>query len=132
MENKIGRKIYYDRFTGNVLIVTCEIQGEGLVETTLAEDFQSYIPLQQRTIDSVGVIKLDYGQFSDKFNTSKSYSVDISQEITDASSIIFNIETQTQIPIPKSNSEDRLSALEKSNAELMSLIAMQGMATPTT
>lgn len=89
---QIGRKIYFEKSTGNVLLNTGEMQGDVRI-TTVDEDFQSFIPLQNRTKDSVGLIQLDYGQLSDKFSTCTGYSVDITKNPIDASAIIFTFTT---------------------------------------
>lgn len=89
---QIGRKIYYDKSTGNVLVNTGEMQGS-VKETTIDEDFQSYIDLQNRVKDSVGVIQLDYGQLIDKFSTCTGCSIDITKDPIDASAIIFSFTT---------------------------------------
>lgn len=92
---QIGKKIYYEKSTGNVLLDTGEIQGPdgALRETTIDEDFQSYIVLSQRNKDSVGVIQLEYGQLNDKFSTCTGYSIDITKNPIDASAIIFTFTT---------------------------------------
>lgn len=63
---QIGRKIYYDKATGDVLIDTGEMQGD-VQATTQEQDFQTFIALQQRVPDTVGCIQLAYGQYADKF-----------------------------------------------------------------
>jgi len=61
-----GRKIYYEKSTGNVTIDTGEREGS-VVETTTAQDFASYVALFQRVPDTVGMIQLVYGQDREKF-----------------------------------------------------------------
>ncbi|GAA4704079.1 DUF4376 domain-containing protein [Brevibacillus fulvus] len=62
----IGRKIYFDKLTGNVLIDTGERAGF-VVETTQEQDFKTYTALDERNPDTVGCLQLEYGQDSDKF-----------------------------------------------------------------
>ncbi|MDT3416186.1 hypothetical protein QO009_002054 [Brevibacillus aydinogluensis] len=62
----IGRKIYYDKLTGNVLVDTGERAGF-VRETTQEEDFQTYAALAERIPETVGCLQLEYGQDSDKF-----------------------------------------------------------------
>jgi hypothetical protein len=64
--NFIGRKIYYDKLTGNVLVDTGERAGF-VRETTIEEDFQTYAALAERVPETVGCLQLEYGQDSDKF-----------------------------------------------------------------
>lgn len=90
--NQIGRKIYFEKSTGNILVDTGEMQGN-VVETTIDQDFQSYTVLQGRIKDSVGIIQLDYGQLTDKFLSCTGYSVDITKNPIDASAIVFSFVT---------------------------------------
>lgn len=63
---QLGRKIYFDKATGNVLVNIGEMQGD-IREATQAEDFASYTALAERVPATVGVIQLAYGQYADKF-----------------------------------------------------------------
>ncbi|MED2006686.1 DUF4376 domain-containing protein [Brevibacillus borstelensis] len=62
----IGRKIYFDKQSGNVLVDTGERAG-AVVETTKEQDFQTYKALADRVPETVGCLQLEYGQDSDKF-----------------------------------------------------------------
>ncbi|MBE2945899.1 hypothetical protein [Anoxybacillus flavithermus] len=64
--NKIGRKIYYDKATGNVIVDTGEKMG-AVIDTTIDQDFESYEELKQRVRETVGVIQLEYGQYAEDF-----------------------------------------------------------------
>ena len=66
MSIQIGKKVYYELSTGNVIQEIGEREGS-VVETTLDQDFQSYASLNERVKDTVGVIQLTYGQYADKF-----------------------------------------------------------------
>ena len=63
---EIGRKIYYELSTGNVL-QDCGERSGSVIETTQEQDFASYVSLSQRVPSTVGVIQLTYGQYADKF-----------------------------------------------------------------
>lgn len=63
---RLGRKIYYDKQTGNVLVVTSEMVGD-VFETTLEDDVKAFTSLNGRNFDSFGVIKLSYGQYAEDF-----------------------------------------------------------------
>jgi hypothetical protein len=71
---KIGRKIYYDKVTGNVILDTGEKMG-AVVDTTIDQDFESYIELKQRVRDTVGVIQLEFGQYAQDFIQCNGYRV---------------------------------------------------------
>ncbi|AOZ91618.1 hypothetical protein [Paenibacillus crassostreae] len=66
MEQYVGRRLYYDKSTGEIIIDTRERIGYE-VEATIESDFDRYTLLKERTIDSVGVIELEYGQYSEDF-----------------------------------------------------------------
>jgi hypothetical protein len=71
---QIGRRIYYELSTGNIIQDTGERAGS-IVETTQEEDFASYVALSTRVPSSVGVIQLNYGQYADNF-AQYPYSID--------------------------------------------------------
>lgn len=64
---KIGRKLYYEMATGNVLVDTGERSGD-VIETTTEQDFTSYTALQGRVPETVGVVQLEYGQFAEEIS----------------------------------------------------------------
>lgn len=64
--NKIGRKIYYDKTTGNVILDTGEMAG-AVIETTIDQAFETYQALKERVRDTVGVIQLEFGQYAQDF-----------------------------------------------------------------
>jgi hypothetical protein len=72
--NKIGRKIYYDKATGNVIVDTGEMMG-AVVETTIDQDFETYQALKERVRDTVGVIQLEFGQYAADFAECNGYRV---------------------------------------------------------
>lgn len=74
MNNRIGRKIYFDKSTGNVILDTGEKMG-AVIETTIDQDFETYQALKERVRDTVGVIQLEYGQYADDFVQCNGYRV---------------------------------------------------------
>jgi hypothetical protein len=74
---QIGRKIYYELSTGNVIQDTGERQGY-VVETTQADDFASYNLLSGRVPSSIGYIQLAFGEQAGNF-AQYPYHVDITQ-----------------------------------------------------
>lgn len=75
----IGRKIYYDKLTGIVLINTGERSGD-VIQTTTEQDFQTYAVLSERVPQTVGCIQFEYGALSNEFVTCTGYRVDIETE----------------------------------------------------
>ena len=74
MNNCIGRKIYYDKSTGNVILDTGEMMG-AVIETTVDQDFETYQALKERVRDTVGVIQLEFGQYAQDFAECNGYRV---------------------------------------------------------
>lgn len=73
---KIGRKIYYDITTGNIIIDTGERQGS-VVPTTIEQDRHTYTALSERNTDSYDVLELPYGFLAQDFAESNGYRVNI-------------------------------------------------------
>ncbi|MBB6689862.1 hypothetical protein H7B90_00460 [Cohnella xylanilytica] len=74
---RFGRRIYYEKETGNVIHDTGERFGD-VIETTLEQDFRAYISLAERVPETVGMLQLDYGQYSQDFMECSGYRVDVS------------------------------------------------------
>lgn len=71
----IGHKLYYENATGDVILITPEKHSEFAINTTKEQDFQMYDVLAARNPDTVGVIQLEYGQYSAEFQSAKSVHV---------------------------------------------------------
>ncbi|WP_449602819.1 hypothetical protein [Paenibacillus sp. Marseille-Q9583] len=72
---EIGKKIYYDKVTGNVLVDTGERSGS-VVETTREQDFEAYKALAERKPESIGLIELEYSEHREDFDACNGYRVD--------------------------------------------------------
>ena len=71
---QIGRRIYYDKATGNIILDKGEMVG-AVIETTIDQDFETYQALKERVRDTVGVIQLEYGQYAQDFAECNGYRV---------------------------------------------------------
>lgn len=71
---EIGRKIYYEKDTGNVIVDAGEKQGY-VKETTVEQDIESYKILSELNRDSFDYIELEYGQYAQDFAESNGYRV---------------------------------------------------------
>ncbi|WP_339194554.1 hypothetical protein MKY95_23115 [Paenibacillus sp. FSL P4-0176] len=60
---KIGRKVYYEKGTGNVIWVTDQRMGM-VVETTVEQDFAFYSALAGRVPETVGLLQLEFNDYS--------------------------------------------------------------------
>lgn len=73
---KVGRKIYYDITSGDVIFDTGE--HEGFVrETTIEQDITIYKVLSERNRETFDYIKLEYGQYEQDFSECNGYRVNV-------------------------------------------------------
>lgn len=113
---QIGRKIYYEKLTGNVILEIGERMG-GVVETTTEQDFAMYAALQEYVSEAVGCIQLTYGQYSDKFGV---YYYSINK---DTGVIVWGNKTNPDAPSPKPTLEQQLAELKQQNLTIMDAMA---------
>lgn len=73
---RIGRKIFYEIATGNVLIDTGERQGF-VKETTVDQDVMAYKELYSRVRESFSVIELPFGAYVKDFAECDGYRINI-------------------------------------------------------
>lgn len=73
---KIGRRIYFDVSTGNVLVDTGERSGS-VVPTTIEQDITNYKELSERVIGTFAYFELPYGQFAQDFAECSGYRVNV-------------------------------------------------------
>lgn len=73
---KVGRKIYYDKLTGNVIVSTSEMHGD-VVPTSMEYDMMLYKELSERNPETVGLTELSYGAYSEDFEASIGYTIDV-------------------------------------------------------
>lgn len=76
---KIGTKIYYLKSNGNIIIESGDMMG-CVVETSFDEDYNNYTDLSKYAKDSIGCLKLEYGELGKLLEEHKanSFKVDIS------------------------------------------------------
>ena len=73
---EIGRRLYYELATGNVIQDTGERSGE-VIATTREQDFEAYKALANRTPETVGVIVLEYGEYREDFARCSGYRINL-------------------------------------------------------
>lgn len=73
---RIGRKIFYEVATGNVLVDTGERRGF-VKETTVEQDVMAYKELYSRVRDSFSVIELPFGAYAQDFTECDGYRINI-------------------------------------------------------
>ncbi|MCK9326674.1 MAG: hypothetical protein M0P69_14380 [Bacteroidales bacterium] len=72
--SRIGRRIYYDLVTGNVIQDTGERRGS-VIATTIESEIATFTALTERNRDTFGVIELEYGQYTQDFAECHGYRV---------------------------------------------------------
>ena len=68
--------MYYDKNNGNVIYITPELEGD-IVLTTIEEDLKNYKQLSDRHQDSFEVLELEFGKYTQDFNLSVGYRVNL-------------------------------------------------------
>jgi hypothetical protein len=63
---QFGRRIYYEKATGNIIQDTGERSGD-VIETTVEQDFATYAALAERVPETVDHIQLAHGQYAQDF-----------------------------------------------------------------
>jgi hypothetical protein len=121
--NKIGRKIYYDKATGNVILDTGEKMG-AVVDTTIDQDFETYQALKERVRDTVGVIQLEFGQYAEDFAQCNGYRVNPETLELEFSYPDPNA-TEPQEPVYVKPLTEQVKELEQQNAELLLDLVMK-------
>lgn len=76
---EIGTKIYYLKSNGNIIIESGDMMG-CVVETSFDEDYNNYTDLSKYAKDSIGCLKLEYGELVKLLADHKanSFKVDVS------------------------------------------------------
>lgn len=74
MIRKIGKRIFYDIETGNVIVDTGERQGF-VKPTTVEQDINTYQALKERVRETFDYIELEFGQYAQDFAECSGYRV---------------------------------------------------------
>ena len=71
---EIGRRVFYDKQTGIVIVDKGEMTGN-VVPTTIEQDIKTYKNLSERNRGTFDVLELEYGQYAQDFAESNGYRV---------------------------------------------------------
>ena len=112
----IGRKLYYNKFTGEVLVDTGERSG-AVRETTTEEDLRTYKVLSERNPETIGMIQLEYGQYRQDFLKCNGYRVNPSTQEIEFSYPNPN-EPEPQEPTYQKPLTEEIADIKQSIAEL--------------
>lgn len=117
IENKVGRRVFYDVRNGEVLAVVGERSGH-VRPTTVEEDIDSFPILQERNADTFDYIDLEYGQYKEDFQRATSIAVDL-----DTKEVVFNFEGIDEEPIYQEPLTEKVERLEKESLITMAALA---------
>lgn len=118
----IGRKIYFEKQTGNVIVDTGEMSGN-VRPTTIIQDIANYKILSQRVRSTFDVLELAYGQYAQDFASAKSYRVNPTTKKIEFSYAAPS--EPTAPPVVQPPLSDAVKALADENANLMMQNAVQ-------
>ena len=122
--NQIGRKIYYDLSTGNVLVDTGERSGF-VVPTTVEQDIATYKALSERNRETFDYIELEYGQYAQDFQECNGYRVNPETKQLEFSYPDPN-DPDPQEPVYQKPLSEEVAETKQAIAELTILIAQMG------
>lgn len=123
---KYGRRIYYEIRTGRVLVDTGEREGNGVIETTVAQDIATFSELTKRVRSTYDYIELPFGEYAEDFLAANGYSV-----VPGTKKLQFKYADQPAESLPVEPLSEtvkvlstKVETLEGENAELMMRLAM--------
>ena len=120
MIKQIGTKIYYCTLSGNVIKIIRDMQGY-VKETTFDEDCEIYSELKERDISTIGLIKLNYGEYPSLSKGSTGVSINLKTKWLN-----FTYDELAQEPIEPTEIElmqDKINQLEEEISTLKSSIS---------
>lgn len=121
---EIGTKIYYLKSNGNIIIETGDMMG-CVVETSFDEDYNNYTDLSKYVKESIGCIKLEYGELGKLLEEHKanSFKVDVSSSPHKLVFEWIDYDTGEPAPPPKTLEELIKEEADKVRLEYATAIA---------
>lgn len=71
---QIGRRIYFESATGNIIVDTGEREGS-VMPSTIEQDISAYKALSERNRDTFDILEIPYGSYRQDFAESNRYRV---------------------------------------------------------
>jgi hypothetical protein len=118
--NRYGRRIYYDKSTGLILVDTGEFSTIA-PRNTIDEDIQNYTVLSERNRDSFDVLELEFGQYAADFAQCNGYRVNPETLELEFSYLDPNA-TEPQEPVYQKPLSEQIEETKEAIAELTLLI----------
>lgn len=117
---EIGRKIFYDKSTGNLIVDTGERQG-AVIPTSVEQDIETYKELLERNRDTFDVLELPYGAYTQDFAEASGYRVNPETKTLEFTYPDPN--TPEAPPVFTKPLTEQVAELEVQNMELMLAVA---------
>lgn len=117
---KFGRRIFYRKTTGEVLLIRGEAQGD-VIESTVDDDFGFYPEIKDLDREQVGVLQLEYGQHTEDFALATAYRVDPGTQ-----TMLFTFPTdkpEEPVPVPQKPLSDQVAELKQFDLDNKEAIA---------
>lgn len=112
---QIGKKIFFDKLTGNVILDTGEKSGAA-AETTIERDVLSFTVLSERNRETFDVLELPFGSYAQNFAEANGYRV--------------NVETKTlEFSYPDPNAPEAPPIYQKPLSEQITELKAENLAT---
>lgn len=111
----VGRKIFYDNTTGNVIFDTGERRGS-VIPTTAEQDIAVYTILSERNRETFDCVELDYGQYAQDFAECIGYRIN-----TDTKEVEFSYPDGTEEtvePVYREPLSEQVGNLQRENTLL--------------
>ncbi|KQC46933.1 hypothetical protein AP057_08885 [Geobacillus sp. Sah69] len=121
MLNLIGRRLYFDKNTGQIIVDTGEYKSFG-TKPTVEEDIETYIELSKRNRDSFDYIDLEYGQYEEDFRICSAYRINPETKQLEFSYPDPNA-TEPQEPVYQKPLTEQLKETQQAVAELTLLLS---------
>lgn len=111
--NEIKAKVYYLISTGEVLVITSEMNST-IEPTTKEQDLNLHPQLKDKSLDEIDYVELDYGTSESTFNNVKSFKVNTATKQLDCTYFTQEeLDAQVQEKINTQITTDRVRAISE-------------------
>lgn len=128
---KIGRRIYFEIITGNIIVDKGEMQ-DSVIATTIDQDITTFTALSERNRETFDVIELPFGAYTQDFAECNGYKVNPTTKVLEFTYPDPNTPIAPQVfikPLTEQNKElsDQLVQLSSDFQGLTDLLAGNGV-----
>ncbi|MFX3636273.1 MAG: hypothetical protein ACE3L7_29805 [Candidatus Pristimantibacillus sp.] len=119
---QFGKRIYYEKATGNVLVTTNDMQGDGVIRPTVEQDKLLYAAFKALNEEAYDYIELEYGQYAQDFADCDGFLVDLTGE----QKLLFSYPNPSTPEVPQIYQQplsEQVASLQANNLTLMEVVA---------